>query len=754
MSAPTLLFLGTHDDINYIPYLKGMVGAASVYVLTTPITTITEVVMYCQKRNITGVLTTNSVLLQKLVGAHRKVSLDNWAGSYIKHQGIEFVFLDPLKQLITVPYGKFVARRYISKLVAPETWNSVPKFDWCIAEPSNMESTYETYKTAFAIVVDIETTKVNLAITCVGYTTIFIDAVGTITTHSFVIPCDSEYNLLWIRKFNKLQAPKILQNGKYDCSYLARYDAVLYNYMWDTANLFHCWYSELPKDLAYLGAFFVREAQYWKDLADTTDMKEYYLYNAKDTWNTALVWIAQMIQMPEWARENYLMEFPLVFPCHLSEMTGLKRDMVVMEKARAELDTQLAALQHSLDVMLGVKTGTHFNVNSPVQMKALLKILGCGHFPSADEEHLKKAAWLHPLNARICNKIIDIRELRKRKSTYLRTDADISKTSPRGYKEYKGRILYALNPHATDTGRLASREHHFWCGLQIQNIPRGREVKQTITSDNGFLLGEADLKQAESRDTAYAAGEESLIAAVTGTRDFHAVNASRFFGVDYDKIFNDTLGKVIDKLLRDLAKRTNHGATYVMGKDVMVDTMGYEKVTEARTLLKLPKTWAFDKVTEYLLTQFHKTYPGLRAVFYPWVVMQVITTKMLKGATGWVRYCFADPQKNKRALNSYVAHVAQSLNAMKLNKAYMAVFYTIAIHPEHSKNFRLNAQIHDSILFQFRIGHKYLAEMVRECMQIPCTIKGADGKIRTYTVPADLKMGKDGEGSKYWSDTE
>src|ERR1019366_8803696 len=122
----------------------------------------------------------------------------------------------------------------------------------------------------------------------------------------------------------------------------------------------------------------------------------------------------------------------------------------------------------------------------------------------------------------------------------------------------------------------------------------------------------------------------SLIAAVTGTRDFHAVNASKFFGVPYDSIFDDTTGKTLDKKLRDLSKRTNHGATYVMGKDVMVDTMGYEKVVEAQGLLKLPKFWSFSQVTEFLLDTFHKTYKGLRAVFYPAVVHEVVTTKMLR----------------------------------------------------------------------------------------------------------------------------
>lgn len=76
---------------------------------------------------------------------------------------------------------------------------------------------------------------------------------------------------------------------------------------------------------------------------------------------------------------------------------------------------------------------------------------------------------------------------------------------------------------------------------------------------------------------------------------------------------------------------------------------------------------------------------------------------------------FSNPETDKRALNSYIAHCPQSLNAMTLNKAFMKVFYEIAMHPDHSRNFRLLAQIHDSILFSSSES-AYLAEKVKECV--------------------------------------
>jgi DNA polymerase I-like protein with 3'-5' exonuclease and polymerase domains len=522
-----------------------------------------------------------------------------------------------------------------------------------------------------------------------------------------------------------------MQNGKYDINYLLRYGLIPHNYMWDTATLMHCWYSELPKDLASLSAFFVRDSMYWKDLAQTQDLEEYYLYNAKDTHQTALVFLSWIREAPTWAYKNYTLEFPLLFPCIQSELTGIKRDMITLERVAKEYNETIKEDNAKLSSELGVP---NFNTNSPPQKKALLKILGCQDLESTDEKNLAKARLRHPLNNRILSQVSSIQKKRKLLSTYLCEG-----------KELNGRILYAINPHGTDTGRLASREHHFWCGLQIQNIPRGDEVKQTLVADNGFYLAESDLEQAESRDTAYITGDRNLIAAVSSGRDFHATNAASFFGVPYESIYDDATRNTKDKKLRDLAKRVNHGASYNMGWSVLIDTMGEDKILEARTLLKLPSKWTLREVSEHLLKVFAQTYPKVRFDYQDWVRNQVALHHRFTGATGWTRYCFADPSKSKTALNSYIAHNPQSLNAMVLNQAYMKVFYEVAL--TNPKDFKLCAQIHDSILFQYRKGREDLAHKVKELMEIPVECTDIAGIKRTFTVPAALKLG----GTR-WSD--
>ena len=758
MASPTnhsrILFLGTPDEEAYLPYLKPYAGDSAVYVSLATISTWVELRVYCEKRNITGIISTSAALLEKLIGhTESKPVLDNYAGSLFTKDSIEIVFIHPLKHLITVSYGPFLAARYISKLTKATSWPAATQFKWRLLDETTVSAAFDSLQSALFIACDIETAKENLAITCMGFTGIFSDsATGGFRSESYVIPCTSPFFLTWIRKFCwELQPPKCFQNGKYDISYLLRFNAPVYNWLWDTANMFHAWYSELPKDLASLGSFFVRESMYWKDLAESSDQMERYRYNALDVWNTANVTIAWFLEAPDWAKNNYLMKFPVNFPSVLAEGTGIKRDTVRQEEVRNELKQEIETKKLSLEA---VTATPGINSNSPKQIAELLTILGCKDIKSTEEKDLKKAALRHPLNSRIVNLILDIRGVRKLVSTYLRTDEDITKTSKKGAKELNGRILYSINPHGTDTGRNASKEHHFWCGLQIQNIPRGESVKQTLIADSGFRLAECDLEQAESRDTAFITGEPALINAVSGTQDFHSVNASAFFGVPYSEIYSDELRKVIDKKLRDLAKRVNHGANYNMGAGVLIDTMGEDKILEAKRLLKLPKSYSLKDVAEHLLAQFHRTYPRIAGTYYPGVIKDVLTTKKLVGATGWTRYCFGRPDKNKSDLNAYVAHCPQSLNAMVLDKAFLSVFYEVALHPEHSKNFKLLGQIHDSILFQFRAGHEYLCEEVKKRMEIPVTVTGYDGVTRTFTVPAALKAGKDGKGADRWSETE
>jgi hypothetical protein len=156
-------------------------------------------------------------------------------------------------------------------------------------------------------------------------------------------------------------------------------------------------------------------------------------------------------------------------------------------------------------------------------------------------------------------------------------------------------------------------------------------------------------------------------------------------------------------------------------------------------MLGLNPRWTLHQVCEYLLATYERTYPTVKKDWYDYVVACIEKTRKLVGPTGWTRYCFGNPRKSKRDLNRYVAHPPQSLNAMVLDQAFVRVHNEIAL--PNPRDFRLHAQIHDSIFFSYRQNREDLAWKVKEIMEIPVEVKDCKGKTRTLLVPAALKGG-------------
>lgn len=747
----SIIFHITTEDTSYLGFLKPILsGRAHTVIDNTVPTVVTEFQMKSKQRGGATIVSTSQKLLALLLPDAKNPRISEYAGSMIRWKDVTFLFVDPLANLVTVPEGKFILKRFLDKVLSPGSWIVEPEFKWELFTPARLEVLYEFFDRSLLTAIDIETRvgDPDRVITCISFTGMQLRG-GRMTTMTVVVPADDMYNILFIRLMCSSPAPKVLQNGKYDIAYLLRYNCPITNYSFDTINLFHSWLSELPKDLGFISAFMLRNYVFHKNDGKTGDKMDYYQYNAMDTYTTLLTCLALLQEIPEYAMNNFLQEFPLIFPCILSEQTGIKWDSERAAQLKNRVEVEMESEKKKLQTMVACPS---FNPNSPKQVVNLFALLGSKDVTGSTPPEKDKVASRHPLNKRIVDGIINYREGSKLRGSY--------------YKEgvsWNGRCFYALNPHGTDTGRLASRESQYWCGLQIQNIPVTEDgegddsVKEAFVSDDGFCFGEADYSQNEARGTAYLSGDTALIAAVDDkTKDFHGVNASNFFGVPYEEIVNSSFNeefqewvhKTKNKVLRnDIGKRINHGANYNMGPQVMLNTMGIGKVLMAKKFLKLPNHWSPIQVTTHLLAVFARTYPVVKGGWIDKCVNDVVSTGLLIGPTGWTRRCFGEPKKNKHHLNSYVAHPPQSLAAMALNKAYLKVFTNIYL--PNPTNFKLCAQIHDSILFQYRRGYEHLAWQVKEEMRIPILVKDTFGKVRELVVPVDLK----GDATR-WSDVK
>lgn len=750
-----LVWIG-QDDKPYLSRLTHMFAGCTARAFDkAPDENFPLLIAQCKQKGFTSVVTTRQDVLHKLLPAGRtkKASIDNYIGSLIEYQGVEFLILPPLKHLVTVEYADWMVRHLLKKITEPHTWRKTSEFRWWqVRTGLEFREALSILSRCDLISVDTETVKEpRPAIELVQYTGFHFE---TNQSWTFVVEMKSMDAVRFMRAANALEVPKVLQNGKYDCAYFFAYNAPLIAYYYDLKNGMHAQYAELPKDLAFASALWLRNIMYWKDLSGTGDRQDKLRYGALDTWATGEAFISWLQQAPEWAVNNYLMEFELVPSLHMCEMRGLKRDMDALYTAREYEDRLIADKLREIRAYVGAP---NFNPASPQQCTRLICILTGKKITksekkvqdmtweekrarqTADKKAMDAASFAHPLNERILGAIIEYRKRAKSVSNYLTTGEKAKEFGPTG----KERILYSLNPDGTDSGRLASKAHHFWCGFQIQNVKGdGRDgefklasVKETIVADEGWELAEADYEQAEDRGVAYKSGDPTLLDIFATGKDSHSFKAAMFFGIPYNEIYDEATGKKLNKPIRELGKRINHGANYNMGAFVLLETMGPKAVREAQRLLKLPNKWTLLQVCEYLLAQYEKAFPVVKKDYYRAIVLQIKQTKMLVSDTGWVRYCFGNPEASKPALNKYVAHVTQNLNAMILNKAWLRIYYAHRFNP----NFRLHAQIHDSILFQYRTGHSYMLEKVKELMTFPVPVTDCKGVTRNLIVPVDVK---------------
>lgn len=736
-----IALFGTPDDRPYLTRFQETLAGHSAKVSLSPEPYFSQLKHKVISNKITHLICTcpetMTVLLGQCLdfrhprdkrGSLRKLSLDDYAGSYFtipgykfseEHEGVEVLILNPLSHLVQTPEGPHVFRRFISKITKPETWFPQTDFTWEVWSPEKSAAQLARFSAAKLLAVDIETYvgDPDRRIHCVGYAALFPDG----TTHCIVVPFKCMLAHGFVRELNSAAVPKIMQNGMYDCLYFMRWNCVPTNYIYDTQHLFHGWYSELPKRLDFITAYTVRKIRYWKDDSAGSEFNMFE-YNARDCWATLTAWCSLMLEIPKYALDNYLLEFPMVFPCLHIEADGLSLD-------KEAFDREMLIAQEKLEVQrlkLAAWFGPEFNPGSPDQCKRLLTVLGMGQVESADSKAMMACAAAHPFNELVVSAILAYRKQAKLLSTYFKWE-----------KFWNGRLYYKTNPAGTDTGRMASTESSFWSGLQIQNIPSKGGVKNYVHAGEGYLIGEADFSQAEARGVAYLSGCAALIELVESDKDYHSWNAHKFFGIAYE---------VVTKELRNLSKRVNHGANYNMGPAVLLETMGPKNVAEARSLLGLPGGWTLIQVCQHLLRTYEQTYPEVKKDWYDHIKRTIKISKKLVSALGWTRYFFSDPSKAKPALNAAVAHGPQNLNAGILNK----VFYQIwrdSVYGDLKGDLRIKAQIHDSILFTYKEGATHIPAEIQKRMQITTPITDCHGVTRNMLVPSDVNAGK-----RYWGE--
>ena len=171
------LIINSRED-KYVHAFKHNFGAGTARVLTTKIETVTHLRLYCEKNNITAVITSQLGLIKKLSGDD-KATLDNYEGSLFKvpktHKTseiddlanldyIEVIAVNDLSMIFKKDYQKFLNTRFIKKLTNPSAFVIPEKFTHEVVSTEDEARILEDFDNAYFVSVDIETTKENLAI--------------------------------------------------------------------------------------------------------------------------------------------------------------------------------------------------------------------------------------------------------------------------------------------------------------------------------------------------------------------------------------------------------------------------------------------------------------------------------------------------------------------------------------------------------------------------------------------------------------
>jgi uracil-DNA glycosylase family 4 len=194
------------------------------------------------------------------------------------------------------------------------------------------------------------------------------------------------------------------------------------------------------------------------------------------------------------------------------ETNGIKIDKQKNAENQVRLTDEMAAIQKELDEFTMTMFNHKVNINSPIQVATLLfdEIGLTFDGKKSTAKDVLEALPPHPA----VNLVLRYRKAAKAKGTYVDNLYERPRYGKRGnilgYKpghvQRDGRVHATYLIHGTVTGRLSSRKPN------LQNIPRDPFLRGQFCADEGNLLYEVDLNQAELRCLAELSGDPGLMA--------------------------------------------------------------------------------------------------------------------------------------------------------------------------------------------------------------------------------------------------
>ncbi len=462
-------------------------------------------------------------------------------------------------------------------------------------------------------------------------------------------------------------------------------------------------------------------------------------------------------------RKTYQFELDMLKPAMHMMLRGLKVDEKTVGRLKAPLVSSRVKLERMLHLFANAVWDRDLNHNSPTQLKSFLyEWLGLPEVisyvkgkqkVSTDKEALEHLIQEYPRARPFCRTILALRDIDKQLNILnAKRDGD-------------GRMRCSFKVAGTETGRWASSESPWGTGTNLQNITK--DMREIFVPDGDNVLFYADLEQAESRVTAYVAGDQGYINACEG-EDLHTQVVKMVWpnmGWSSDRAQNRELADrpyIGHFSYRDMCKRAGHGTNYglsatSLGRHLKIklshatrfQLLYYGGVIALASLERWHKQDREGGFQELIdggtvlgsgpssLVRIEGAFPGIRkwhnAIAAELKESSSLTTPLGRRRQFWGRI------EDGTTLRKAIAYVPQSTIGDLLNLGLYRVWNELK-----EDGVDILGQVHDAILGQFpKDKADVIVPKILNCMKNPMEVNG-----RQMIIPSDCEIGSNWKDMK------
>jgi len=463
-----------------------------------------------------------------------------------------------------------------------KTLADVPHHYYLVQEDEDTHALVERLKRATAFCFDTETTEIepiNASLVGVSF------SIHPHEAFYVPVPCDREQAIALMNRFAPIFLDEskelIAQNFKYDYKMLRKYGIEVKNRIFDTMVAHYLMNPDGKHGMDELSENYLqytpisietligKKGKAQGSMADLSPeaIKDYAAEDADITLQLKNTFEPEL-NVGKIRSVFDEVEIPLITVLADMELEGVNVDNTFLRNYSDILQADILAAEEEICTLAGEK----FNIDSPKQLGVVLfekmkitdqvKKTKTGQY-STDEGTLSKYEHDNPIIARI----LDYRELRKLKSTYV--DA-----LPELINAHTGRVHTNSGQTVAATGRLASNNPN------LQNIPirtpRGKEIRKAfIPRNEEYTLLSADYSQVELRIIASLSNDATMCEAFLHGEDIHKATAAKVFGVPLEEVTKD---------MRSKAKAVNFGIIYGQGAFGLAQNLGIPR-GEAKSII-------------------------------------------------------------------------------------------------------------------------------------------------------------------------